>query len=132
MIGLDTNVLVRYATQDDPKQAAVAERTVGSLTAESPGFVSMIALVESVWVLRRLFEADAASISKFVALLLDARELIVENSDVVRQALAATHGREEFTDALIALSGLAAGCEYTVTFDRRAGAVAGMRLAYGE
>ncbi len=128
MIGLDTNVLVRYATQDDPKQAAVAERIVGSLTAEAPGFVSMIAMVESVLVLRRLFDADAASISKFVALLLDARELVLENSDVVRQALAVTHGGEEFTDALIALSGLAAGCEHTVTFDRRAGAVAGMLL----
>ncbi len=129
MIGLDTNVLVRYATQDDPKQAAVAERIVGSLTAESPGFVSMIALVESVWVLRRLFEADAGSISNFVSLLLDARELVVENSDVVRQALTVTQGREEFTEALIALCGSAAGCEYTVTFDRRARAVAGMRLA---
>ena len=129
MIGLDANVLVRYATQDDPKRAATAEWLVEGLTPAAPGFVSMIALVESVWVLRRLCEADAASISNFVSLLLDARELVVENSDVVRQALAVTHGREEFTDALIALCGSAAGCEYTVTFDRRAVAVAGMRLA---
>lgn len=129
MIGLDTNVLVRYATQDDPKQAAIAEHIIDSLTPESPGFVSMIALVESVWVLRRLFEADAASVSTFVALLLDARELTVENSDVVRQALDVTRGGEEFTDTLIALTGLAAGCDHTVTFDRRAATVGGMRLA---
>jgi predicted nucleic-acid-binding protein len=129
MIGLDTNVLLRYATQDDPQRSAIAERIISSLTPQSPGFVSQIALVESVWVLRRLFDADDESIERFVTHLLDARELVIENQDGARQALAATGGRPEFTDALLAQAGLAAGCDHTVTFDRRAVAVGGMRLA---
>lgn len=129
MIGLDTNVLVRYATQDDPQQSAIAERIIDSLTPQNPGFVSQIALVESVWVLRRLFDADDESIDRFVTHLLDARELVIENPDGARQALAATRGGPEFTDAVLAQAGLAAGCDYTVTFDRRAAAVVGMQLA---
>jgi predicted nucleic-acid-binding protein len=121
-------VLVRYATQDDPRQAALAERVISSLTEEHPGFVSQIALVESVWVLRRLFDADNESISTFVSHLLDAREIVVEHNDRVRAAVAATQRGPEFTDALLALSGTAAGCEHTVTFDRRAAQVAGMQL----
>lgn len=128
MIGLDTNVLVRYATQDDPRQAAMAERVMSSLTTDRPGFVSQIALVESVWVLRRLFAADNASISTFVNHLLDAREVVVEHSDRVWTALSSTQGGPEFTDALLALSGAASGCDYTVTFDRRAAKVDGMQL----
>ena len=129
MIGLDTNVLVRYATQDDPQQSAIAERIIDSLTPQNPGFVSQIALVESVWVLRRLFDANDESIDRFVTHLLDARELVIENPDGARQALAATRGGPEFTDAVLAQAGLAAGCDYTVTFDRRAAAVVGMQLA---
>ena len=129
MIGLDTNVLVRYATQDDPQQSAIAERIIDSLTPQNPGFVSQIALVESVWVLRRLFDANDESIDRFVTHLLDARELVIENPDGARQALAATRGGPEFTDAVLAQASLAAGCDYTVTFDRRAAAVVGMQLA---
>ena len=129
MIGLDTNVLVRYATQDDGHQSAAAEKLIGALTPESPGFVSVIALVESVWVLRRLYDADQGSINTFVKHLLSARELVIENADAVRRALVSTHGSAEFTDALISQSALAAGCDYTVTFDKRAARVDGMRLA---
>jgi predicted nucleic-acid-binding protein len=129
MIGLDTNVLVRYATQDDPQQSAIAESIIASLTPQNPGFVSQIALIESVWVLRRLFDADDESIERFVTHLLDARELVIENPDGARQALAATRVGPEFTDAMLAQAGLAAGCDYTVTFDRRAAAVVGMQLA---
>ena len=129
MIGLDTNVLVRYATQDDPTQAAIAEQLVSQLTPQNPGFVSQIALVESVWVLRRLFGADDDSISTFVGRLLNSRDLVVENADAARRALSETGGGLEFTDVVLAQTGLAAGCDYTVTFDRRASKVVGMRLA---
>lgn len=129
MIGLDTNVLVRYATLDDSRQAAIAERVMDSLTPQNPGYVSQIALVECVWVLRRLFDADSESISTFVSRLLNAQELVVENADGARRALTETRGGLEFTDALLAQAGLAAGCDYTLTFDRRASRVNGMTLA---
>ena len=49
MIGLDTNVLVRYVTQDDPVQSAKASSLIESFTATSPGFVSLVSVVELVW-----------------------------------------------------------------------------------
>ena len=55
MIGLDTNVLVRYIMQDDPKQAALANKLIEGLTAATPGYVSLVAIVELVWVLESAF-----------------------------------------------------------------------------
>lgn len=128
MIGLDTNVLVRYAAQDDASQSAAADTLIDSLTIESPGFVSTVALVEAVWVLRRLFEADPESISRFVNHLLAASQLVVEHSEAVRNAIDSTAGSPEFNDALLAQLATALGCDYTVTFDRRAAKLPGMRL----
>ena len=51
MIGLDTNILVRYLAQDDAEQAKRANRIIDRLTPENPGFVPLVALVELVWVL---------------------------------------------------------------------------------
>ena len=56
MIGLITNVLVRYIMQDDAKQSALATRVLESLTAESPGFVPLVAAVELAWVLSSAYE----------------------------------------------------------------------------
>ena len=50
MIGLDTNVLVRYIAQDDPKQSPKATRLIESFTVDAPGYVSVVAVVELVWV----------------------------------------------------------------------------------
>ena len=50
-IGLDTNVLVRYVAQDDSKQSPAATRLIESLTADAPGYVSVVSVVELVWVL---------------------------------------------------------------------------------
>ncbi len=51
MIGLDTNVVVRYIMQDDPKQSPKATRLIESLTSDAPGFVPLVAVIELVWVL---------------------------------------------------------------------------------
>ncbi len=54
MIGLDTNVLIRYLAQDDPVQSAKATEIIErQLTEESPGFVSVVAMAEIAWVLER-------------------------------------------------------------------------------
>lgn len=128
MIGLDTNVLVRYAAQDDLRQSAAADTLIESLTIESPGFVSTVALVETVWVLRRLYDGDPESISRFVNHLLAASQLLVEHPDAVRKAIDSTGGSPEFNDALLAQVGIAAGCDYTITFDKHAARLPGMRL----
>ena len=129
MIGLDTNVLVRYLTQDDPDQAARATRIVEQeLTEETPGFIGLVVLVETVWVLQRLYRASAEEIRETVTDLLGSRDIVVENRDVVTRALA--HSRQSscgFADAIIAASAFNAGCDKVISFDR--GAVhAGMSL----
>ena len=51
MIGLDSNVIVRYIAQDDPVQSRKATRLIESLTADEPGYVSLVSVVELAWVL---------------------------------------------------------------------------------
>jgi predicted nucleic-acid-binding protein len=121
VIGLDTNVLVRYIAQDDPGQAAVATRLIEGFTAEAPGFVSTVTLVETVWVLARAYRAPKAAIAAVIEGLLRARELAVENAEAHYRALAAFQASPaDYADALIAEAGNRAGCNETVTFDRRA------------
>ena len=129
MIGLDTNVLVRYLTQDDPDQAALATRIVEKeLTEDAPGFIGLVVLVETAWVLQRLYRASAEEIRETMIDLLGSRSIVVENRDVVTRAIALSKQNScGFADAVIAASAFDAGCEKVISFDR--GAVhAGMTL----
>lgn len=122
MIGLDTNVLVCYLTQDDPKQSARATRLFEQeLSPEAPGYLGLVALAEATWVLQRVYKATAEEVRDTVADLLGTRQIVVENRTAVSRALTtgATNG-SGFADALIAASAAAAGCQKTVSFDRRA------------
>jgi predicted nucleic-acid-binding protein len=129
MIGLDTNVLVRYLTQDDPDQAARATRLVEQeLTEDAPGFIGLVVLVETARVLQRIYRASTEEIRETVTDLLGSRAIVVENRDVVARALALSKKDScGFADAIIAASALSAGCDMVVTFDRRA-VRAGMTL----
>lgn len=129
MIGLDTNVVVRYLVQDEPRQSTQASALIDSLTENDPGFLSVVTVVELHWVLRRAYKVDTAICAAMVQGLLDARELRVEQDPVIRAALTASHdGGPDFADAVIAQLGLVAGCTHTVTFDRRAARSDEMRL----
>ncbi|MDH6301241.1 putative nucleic-acid-binding protein [Polynucleobacter sphagniphilus] len=79
MIGLDTNVLVRYIAQDDPKQSAVATNLINSLTKERPGFISVVSMVELVWVMQSCYKATKMEIVTILETILATRELIIEN-----------------------------------------------------
>lgn len=130
MIGIDTNVLVRYLTQDDPKQSAVATRFIeSSLSAENPGFVSTITLCEIAWVLADSYGADRKRIRGAVEGLLATKQLVVERSEQVWKALRAWEGvPADFSDALIGQLAIAHGGEKTVTFDRTAARLPGFEL----
>lgn len=128
MIGLDTNVLVRYIAQDEPSQSRSASRLVESFTAESPGFVSTVTLVETVWVLARAYKSAKAEILNIIEGLLRARELVVEDAETHYLALNRFEATTlDYADAVIAEAGRRAGCEFTATFDRSA-ASGGLRL----
>ena len=74
MIGLDTNVLVRYLTQDDPSQARLATELIERrLSEQDPGFISVVAMVETAWVLERAYGLRAADIAAVIERLLQAR-----------------------------------------------------------
>ena len=122
MIGLDTNVLIRYLTLDDPVQSAKATELIERrLTAKNPGFVSIVAMVETVWVLDRAYSLTAQEISAAVERLLQVEVLAIENEQKVFTAMVALkQGRGSFSDALIAEFGVRAGCARTLTFDRKA------------
>ncbi len=128
MIGLDTNVVVRYLVQDEPDQSATASMVIDALTEKDPGFLSLVTVVELYWVLRRAYKLSTARCAELVEGLLDARELRVGQDSIVRAALTASHGGLDFPDAVIAELGRVAGCEHTVTFDQRAAQSDEMRL----
>jgi predicted nucleic-acid-binding protein len=122
MIGLDTNILVRFLTQDDPIQSPRATEIIERrLTEENPGFVSIVAMVETVWVLDRAYRLAANEIAAAVERMLQTDVLVVENEQEVFSAMIALkEGRGSFADAVIAALGTRAGCSRTLTFDQKA------------
>jgi len=129
VIGLDTNVVVRYLTHDDPTQTAAAVKLVDSLSSEMPGFLPLVVMAELVWVLEVSYRFKKPEIEKVLETLLRSKELVVERAEVVWQALRKFRGRRaDFSDCLIERCGHAAECLYTVTFDQKAATGASMRL----
>ena len=131
MTGLDTNVLVRYIMQDDPAQASRASKLVESLSAENPGFVALVSVVELVWVLGSCYELRRAQLSAAIEGLLRAKELELERAETVWKAVRLYRGSAaDFADCLIERSAAAAGCARTMTFDRSAAKSCGMSLIH--
>jgi predicted nucleic-acid-binding protein len=129
MIGLDTNVLARYIMQDDAKQSPLANRLVESLSAQAPGFVPLVAVVELAWVLSSAYELDRAQLVEAFEALLRTKEIIVDRAETVWKALRVFQSANaDFADCLIERSASAAGCEQTMTFDRGAAKGCGMTL----
>ena len=130
MIGLDTNILVRYLAQDDRQQAEAASRLIEeTLNAEAPGFVSAAALVEVAWVLEDGYGCSRGEVVSVFERLLHVRQLVVERAEALAQATRAfAAGKADFADCVIERIGHVHGCEYTLTFDRLAARDAGMRL----
>jgi predicted nucleic-acid-binding protein len=129
MIGLDTNILIRYLTQDDPAQSAKATEILERrLTPNNPGFVSVVAMVETVWVLDRAYGLTTQEIATAVERLLQVEVLAIENEQEVFTAMVALKGRGSFADALIAELGARAGCTRTLTFDQKAVRLPGFEL----
>jgi predicted nucleic-acid-binding protein len=128
MIGLDTNVIVRYLTHDDLAQTAAAVKLIDSLSPESPGFLSLVAVAELAWVLEVAYRFRKKDIEEALGVLLQSKDLVIERAEIVSQALRKFRGsRADFADCLIECAGHAADCQHTFTFDRNA-VTAGMKL----
>lgn len=128
MIGLDTNVLIRYFTRDDLTQSAAAVKLIRSLSSEAPGFISLVVIIEIIWVLEFSYGFGKTQVDEILEVLLRSQELTIERADLVWQAFRTYRStRTDFSDCLIERCAHAAGCSYTATFDRGASR-AGMRL----
>lgn len=132
MIGLDTNVLVRYIMQDDPDQSAIANVLMESLTRVQPGFITVVSVVEIVWVLTSCYDLTREQIAIALDHLLSSEALLVDCAEDIWRALRQYQSsKADFADCLIERICVAAGCSQTVTFDVRASKVAGMVLLDG-
>ncbi|HSL23165.1 MAG TPA: type II toxin-antitoxin system VapC family toxin [Vicinamibacterales bacterium] len=122
MRAVDTNVLVRILTRDDPKQVRVADDFVAA-----GAWVPLLALAETMWVLTTVYERDAAEVGASVGQLLDHKELILQDREVVAAALAIFRSRPAlgFTDCLLLEVARRAGHLPLGTFDRNLGRIDG-------
>ena len=129
MIGLDTNVLVRYIMQDDPKQSPKATKLIESLDGDNPGYITLVSVVELYWVLTSSYELTGQQVAQALEAILRTKQFLVERADQVMRALRVFgEGKSDFADCLIERSAAGAGCERTMTFDVGASKHAGMTL----
>lgn len=118
MIGLDTNVLVRYIAQDDPKQSALATKLIDSLTKDNPGFITVVTVVELVWVMQSCYQLTKLEVVNILNMLIATMELMIENNETVIKATKVfSLSKADFADCLIERLADKAGCKYSVTFD---------------
>src|SRR5205807_9954408 len=87
MIGLDTNILVRFIAQDHHAQTAAATRLIDSLSSDVPGYLSLVVLAELIWVLQFSYRFDKPEIEKVIERLVRSKELVLEKKETVSQAL---------------------------------------------
>ena len=122
MIGLDTNVLVRFIVQDDPVQSQEATHLIEKrLTSENKGFVSSIVLCEILWVLKRAYRQPKEQLLAVVKSMLEADVIEVENRDCAWRAYYDfDEGPADFSDYFIAQINKVRGAPITVTFDENA------------
>ncbi len=122
MIGVDTNVLVRYIAQDDPAQARRVTRLIeNECSAAMPGYVSLVVLVELVWVSESCYGAARGEIADIVRRILTIRQLVVQEAETAWKALRAFEStKADFADCLIERIAVAAGCSVVMTFDKAA------------
>lgn len=129
MIGLDTNVLVRYIMQDDAKQAALANKLIEGLTDASPGYISLVAIIELVWVLESAYDLTRQQVTAALRNLLSVNVFKIDRVALVASALRTyAEGTADVADCLIERSSALAGCRCTMTFDRAAAKTGGMVL----
>jgi predicted nucleic-acid-binding protein len=109
-------------TQDDPVQSPAATDIIERrLTEQNPGFVSVVAMVETVWLLDRAYRLTPRDIVTAIERMLQSEVFVIDSEQQVFTAMVALKdGLGSFADALIGALGARAGCSRTRTFDRKA------------
>ncbi len=130
---MDTNLLLRFVLDDDAMQVSQVQDVVDTLTSRNPAYVSLLVLCEFAWTLARVYRRPRFEVAAGVETLLNMPNLEVERADIALDALAQyRNSHADFGDCCIASLGSAAGCAYTLTFDKAASKLPGMRLLENE
>jgi len=129
MIGIDTNILVRYFAQDDKNQSPKATDLIESLSKENKGFISAVSIVELVWVTQAAYDLSKDKTIEMLGLLFRVDIFLIENSDALNKALRLYEkSTADFSDCLIEVASIEAGCIKIFTFDKKAAKSLGMTL----
>ena len=130
MRGIDTNILVRLITADDPTQLLAVERLMEKVEAEDGQLhIDSVTLCELAWVLRSRYQMNREQISSALESLLNVTILEIQDRDLVEKALHDFRtGLAGFPDYLIGWHNQKAGCTETLTFDRTLASYPGFSL----
>ncbi len=121
MRGIDTNLLLRAVLDDDPSQSSKAKAFLATLTLEEPGYVSLAVALEFHWVLKTRYRIPPKTIATIFTRLLAASTIEFAELDTLLEALhRSTTLNADFADAVIAGLARRAGCDATLTFDKKA------------
>ncbi|MDR2673212.1 MAG: type II toxin-antitoxin system VapC family toxin [Coriobacteriales bacterium] len=118
MTGIDTNVLVRYLTQDDKEQASLANELFASASASKRLYISTFVLLETIWVLRSVYETDFITLGESLCKLCASPRICVQDSKVV-EAVLKDGIDKDYMDAFVVKAAELAGCDSFFTFDTR-------------
>ena len=130
MLGIDTNVLVRYIMQDDPTQSRLATHFIEKESAEdNPIFITALILCELVWVLESAYEYSKKDIIKVIESILKTRQFHIHESDILWQTLRSYQkDGADFADNYIGILNLHNKCVFTATFDKKASRLSHFKL----
>lgn len=130
MIGIDTNVLVRYLVRDDEAQFLVASNLIADCIADrQPILISLLVMLEAEWVLRSRYQIPKLEIAAVFTQLLESKEAAFEDEEALEEALYVwKDSGADFADCLIVAKSRRLGCTSLMTFDLKAGALPGATL----
>jgi predicted nucleic-acid-binding protein len=133
MLGLDTNVIVRFLLRDDRRQAAAAQAAIEDEVAKGePAVVSLVTLAETEWVLRSSARLSKLEVLSIFRRLLETKELLFENEESVEEAIFSyEHSKADFAECLMLAQYRRIGCSAMLTFDARAAKLPGAELVQG-
>lgn len=123
MIGLDTNVVIRYLVQDEPKQSAIATHLIEKAVADGEIlWICQVTLCEIAWVLERCYSLAKSDLIQVIKQLLQTHQMRIEQDDIVWQALRDFEhlAGTDFSDCLIGRQNAFNECSFTYTFDKNA------------
>jgi predicted nucleic-acid-binding protein len=122
MISLDTNVLIRYFTEDDPEQSRAAANIIQSLTVDAPAFIAEVVVIELTWVLEKRYKYNKEAIVSLLKQLLATEQFVIENAQPLITALLRYEktNKAQFADAVIAVKSEAISAFPIYSFDKNA------------